>query len=143
LLLVALVGCGQQPPATEPAPDTAQAQPDPNLTNEDLGKDSKVEFNLPEIERIEDKLTQDNIGVPDSALPSTDTQGDGGKGFATFPGRSGATRARLVREGGGNVNGGKPEPTGYNAANAESYGVYARTSSARRARPRSRRSPRT
>lgn len=117
---------------------TAEKTDDPkeeNLTNEDLGVDSKIEFNLPEIERVdkmtvEEKVTQDNIGIPDT--PSTDTQaqappglntsdlttttgfsgtegglmagdsGRGGSSLATFPGRSGATKDRLIREGGGN-----------------------------------------
>jgi hypothetical protein len=78
---------------------------------------------------VDSAVTNDNIGQPDA--PSTDTtalappgldtssfttpglegdkglmmQGDGGKNgavLATFPGRSGATKSRLVREGGGN-----------------------------------------
>jgi len=107
---------------------------DKNLTNEDPGIDSKIEANLPDIERLDKatvdaKVTDDNIGQPDA--PNTDTTalaqpgldpsnfttagadgkegnvmpGDGGmKGavFATFPGRSGATKNRLIREGGGN-----------------------------------------
>lgn len=108
-------------------------EPDPNLTNEDAGLDSRIEAAMPQIEKIDkltvdDVVTKDPVGQPDK--PDTNTtaleppgpladfstpgiegktgnfrKGDGGKNgqfSAAFNGRSGATKSRLVAEGGGN-----------------------------------------
>jgi hypothetical protein len=132
---------GERTAATQPTQTVLQTsvekteeEQDPNLTNEDLGFDPRIEAALPEIERldqktVDSKVTEDPLGVPDAptmdpqamappGLPSPDLttagvagetgnlmQGAGGasgKLSATFEGRSGATKSRLVAEGGGN-----------------------------------------
>ncbi|MBN9119390.1 MAG: von Willebrand factor type A domain-containing protein [Planctomycetes bacterium] len=138
-LFAVLVGCGRQEKATQP-----DVPPDKNTSNGDPGLEW-TEAALPEIARrdkqtTESAITADNIGRPN--VPDTDTTalaapglstpgvaGDSGAMLAgaggnsgTFHGRSGATKTRLLREGG--AAGSRPAPTGYNAANAEAYGVY-------------------
>jgi hypothetical protein len=112
-----------------------EEEQDPNLINEDLGFDPRIESALPDIERldqktVDEKVTDDPIGKPDvkdndtqamalPGLPSMDlstpgapgdtgiftagTGGGSGKFNASFEGRSGATKSRLVAEGGGNA----------------------------------------
>ncbi len=120
LLLAVLVGCGRQE-AEVARPEAARAEEvakveavpaDPDvvkdLTNGEPGLDSSLEAAVPEI--------REGGGNTMS--------GDGAdKGF---PGRSGATKQNLLRQGGGamKAKGSKPDPTGYNAHNAEAYGVY-------------------
>jgi len=68
----------------------------------------------------------------DTGAVMSGTGGGGGQTFASFPGRSGATKSQLLREGGGNAaarirpaGGGKAVPLdGHDGANAEKYGMY-------------------
>jgi Ca-activated chloride channel homolog len=130
-----------------------KAEDEKNLTNEDSGLDIRIEAGLPDVDRLDKAtvdaaVTRDNLGQP--AAPGTDTTalaapgltaadfappggvgtgtgGNNGVMNASFPGRSGAGKSKLLREGGGNgprVDPAKPQ-SGYNAANAEAYGVYA------------------
>lgn len=125
-------------PPEPPLNTTAEKAEEPeekNLTNDDLGVDSKIEAALPEIERldtktVDEKVTMDNVGQPNvqendiqgAAIPGiSDTKeftnpgvtgdtgsfmggngGAGGTSSAMTSGRSGATKSRLLREGGGN-----------------------------------------
>jgi hypothetical protein len=112
-------------------------EPDPpkeNLENEDIGLDSSIASNLPEIDRIDKQtvdyaVTSDPIGVPDSTSDDANamkppglsadpkdagnigTTGDvisgaggGGQVMAGFNGRSGSTKNKLLAAGGGNPN---------------------------------------
>lgn len=106
--------------------------PQQNLTNEDPGLQSNLEAAIPDLERVEKQtvdalVTQDNIGQPNApdndttalALPGISSDpltpgaagdlgnvmsgaGNFGERFATFPGRSGATKSQLLKAGGGN-----------------------------------------
>jgi Ca-activated chloride channel family protein len=107
LLCAVLVGCGQREKPEKvlatTAEKTSEEPEDKNLINEDPGLDSNLEGAL---------VVKAGGGVMMS--------GTGG----SFPGRSGATHSRLLREGGAAGPAAKPAPTGYNAQNAEAYGTY-------------------
>jgi len=127
------------------------------LTTEDPGLQSNLEAALPAIERLDKAtvnaaVTRDNLGQPNSpntdttalsrsgsSTPSpgiTDSSVMSGTGGASFPGRSGAVKYRLLREGGGNAaprikpagggGGGVAQVPldGHDGANAEKYGMY-------------------
>lgn len=157
-LLGVLVGCNPNPvpPPDAPADTVARAPgddtPEIDLTCEDPGVASNLEAALPETERIDKQMveaatTQDNLGQPNA--PDTDTSalllpgvtttdsvmsgtgGGSGQPFASFPGRSGATRVLMLREGGGNaVAGGRPAAgkgvvlDGHDGSNVEKYGTF-------------------
>ncbi len=120
-------GCGQPAaevaevppvPAVRPAPippdqiivTTAEKIDEPedkNLALTDPGLDSNLEAKLPEIDRL-DKPAADVPGVgagdPVGVPPLTgDKLDDPPTPTPSFPGRMGATKAKLIREGGGNV----------------------------------------
>ena len=130
LLAVAFVlpGCGQ--PAAEvaeatPAPAVAaqatrlpvapmphlpgERGADDDLIREDPNLGTKIgEVALPEIEVIE-KVVVDPpvVAGPPVAVPPDSGPGGSGSGAtnpATFPGRTGAPKSRLIREGGGNAD---------------------------------------
>ncbi len=127
-LLGILVGCGPKPvpPAAEETPVVAKVEvekveelPEIDLPNEDPGLQGNLE-DAPDITRV-DKQTVD------AAVMS------GTGGLNGFVGRSGGTKSRLLREGGGNAadvrvkpaGGGKAVPLdGHDASNAEKYGMY-------------------
>ncbi|HEY1192022.1 MAG TPA: prenyltransferase/squalene oxidase repeat-containing protein, partial [Gemmata sp.] len=82
---------------------------EPNLTNDDLGLDSKIEAALPEIERldqktVDEKVTMDNVGQPNvmendimgAAIPGLDS-----KEFTT-PGAAGENGTYNPGDGGNN-----------------------------------------
>lgn len=141
VITLAILLFGSRPADTKPTDKvlntTAEKVDEPeekNLTNDDLGVDSKIEAALPEIERldqktVDEKVTMDNVGqpnvaddAPNATLPGlTDLKdvpagvtgaegsfrtGDTGNNSALSAmtsGRSGATKSRLLREGGGNA----------------------------------------
>jgi Ca-activated chloride channel family protein len=156
-LLGILVGCNPRPvppPVEEPADTVAPGRvPDIELTNEDPGLRANLEAALPEIQTIDKQkadaaVTMDNLGQPHApdtdttalALPGLNVADTGGAtgvaamsgtGGASFPGRSGATKSRLLSGDGGNaVAGGRPVAAkgvvldGHDASNAEKYGTY-------------------
>lgn len=114
--------------AVEKEPDP----PKENLENEDVGLDSSIASALPEIDRLDKQtvdyaVTSDPIGVPDSSSDDSNamkppgmsadansmgnigTAGDvmagagaAGQVSASFGGRSGATKSKLLAAGGGN-----------------------------------------
>ncbi len=119
-------GCGQPAaevvevppvPAVRPAlipPDqiivtTAEKIDEPedkNLALTDPGLDSNLEAKLPEIDRL-DKQTVDAIVIADPIdvpPPAGDKLDDPPAPPPSFPGRMGATKAKLIREGGGNAD---------------------------------------
>lgn len=114
--------------------EKADEPEDKNLTNDDLGVDSNIQSALPEIDRVEnktvdDKVTQDNVGQPNTTKEDPNANapaglganfteagatgvdggfkggdgGAGGPGTAATAGRSGATKSKLIKEGGGNA----------------------------------------
>ncbi|AMV30241.1 hypothetical protein VT84_37965 [Gemmata sp. SH-PL17] len=114
--------------------ETAQEKEDKNLSNEELGVDSNVQAALPELDRIDQKtidfaVTQDLIGQPSATQDNTNAAmlpgigidvtsgiqpdkgtfvaGNGGGSSLVsqmVAGRSGATKTRLLKEGGGNAD---------------------------------------
>ena len=131
LSLIAIAGAVfAAPPArlpVAPMPHLPGERPLPDLTNEDIGIDPKIELTLPNVERLDqktvnDKVTQDNVGLPNVTglkLPGLDPSGFNLPGFGVppgvradepktppsgpFPGRTGATKTRLLKEAGGNA----------------------------------------
>jgi hypothetical protein len=78
---------------------------DKDLTNEDPGLDSKIEATLPALDRLSEKTVD--------AAVTVDTLG---QVTASFPGRSGASKERLLREGGGVAANNPNAPFAKNAA---------------------------
>jgi Ca-activated chloride channel homolog len=139
LLLMVLIGCARQDaPVAEKANATTAEQA--NLTNEDPGLDKKIEA-APEPERLDKGLadglvTADPHGQPMGQLAKPK---DSPREFFAHPvspgtsgehsleakiiGGSGATKAKAIKDG-GKDNSPKTQE-GYNAQNAEVYGVYA------------------
>jgi Ca-activated chloride channel family protein len=157
-LLGILVGCNPKPapqPAEAPADTVASGTvPDVELTNESPGQTAPLEGTLPDITRVDKQrvdaaVTMDNLSQPNA--PDTDTTAlvlpglnvadtGGATGGAAISGtggnngyvvRSGATKSRLLREGGGNAAAGvRPVAAkgvvldGHDASNAEKYGTF-------------------
>jgi Ca-activated chloride channel family protein len=156
-----LVGCGggDKPAARPVAQNTAPEKPGEGAAgkgdNKDIGLDANIAGHLPEVEKV-DKQTVDysvtndprgdanalvlpgSSAGPPLGVPLKGTSPD--THSATFSGRSGATKSRLLAAGGA---GGKrvnmPQPKGdpaappppalgpgepFNGQNAEQYGVY-------------------
>lgn len=96
-----------------PPPDRHEADfgPDKNLTNDDIGNDPSAQTNYNR-DRIDDvsipAVAAKDKGVQPEDVPGVSfgrvgTPGDGPEPFGTG-GRSGSSRQRLLREGGGNVH---------------------------------------
>jgi hypothetical protein len=168
LLLVALVGCGRQeapaPPeavAKADAPRQEVIPPDKDLTNEDPGLNGNVEAALPEIDRLGKKpgdpkgdttaLAAPGLNPADLTKPGV--AGDGGQLMSgtggdngAYPGRSGAGKSRLIREGTWRARPSSfrgPRRRGTTPTTPRPTACTARTSSVRRWSRRSRRSPPT
>lgn len=146
LLLTVLAGCGQreaevarqQEEATraevaraeaEAEKAKAEAERAKKPANQHLYLDANLEAALP------DAIGQPNAARDTTALAAPGLTGNGGQLtgaggnngalHAAFPGRSGAGKSKLLQGAGGGEA--KPEPkpqTGYNAMNAEVYGIY-------------------
>jgi Ca-activated chloride channel family protein len=142
-LLAVLVGCARNEAPVEQVAATTTEKTDgpgnPNLTNEDPGLNSHIEAAHPEKDRLEKMTVNPILPAPDSTvfappgltspLPSDPNPGDpahpaGQPALGAFNGRSGTTKMKtvVVKEGGGQEN--PTKQSGYNAQNAESYGVY-------------------
>lgn len=125
LLLVPL-GCAppaevaeaeRAPAVPQPAPPAVRP-PDPvlvttiekgepeekNLTTEDPGLEANIEAALPEIKRPDKEAVDTAVPNAPVGLPRVgDELPDAPVGPPAFPGRSGATKSRLLKEGGGNA----------------------------------------
>jgi hypothetical protein len=78
-----------------------------DLTNEDFSRRDDLEPALPEIERLDKQpvdavVTENPLGVP-GLTPDDFPPGGQVPPTSSFPGRTGATKSKLIREGGGNA----------------------------------------
>ena len=119
LLLAVLVGCGRQE-AEVARQEAARA--------EDAAKAEQARAEAARAEVPPDRdLVNDDPGLDEVPVLTKEIR-EGGGIMMSGDGRSGATKSKLIREGGGNFDPKpppKPPATGYNAHNAEVYGVYA------------------
>ncbi len=125
LLLTVLVGCGLQ----KDAPQVAQNQ-DKHQTEATLPPDPNLKgTSRKEAEQLHSEIA---LASPDGSratgmpgLPVMTGPKPGGASPRGFAGRSGASHSRLIQANGGVGDDAKPtQQEGYNALNAESYGLY-------------------
>lgn len=79
---------------------------DEDLTHVDIGLDPKIEAALPEIDRVKDvDVAPPVVDVVGTGIPGPLVGGStNGSGVAAFPGRTGSTKTKLIREMGGNAD---------------------------------------